>query len=351
MNTQTYYRCGNCENIAAKDAGDRHNMCADCGSVDLKVLVSVDEDSKGDPLSDLKKKALATLVGLVVVAVVSVFLIFGRLLQGYIEYDTNHEVAEKANGRLVKEIQGKEATLELLAKKAIEEKAQIVENARQTESAASSAKAILAETEDALQRTRVALTNSSAKAVGIRAELGNLEDESGRLRKRVDALGAEEAHFLVTLRAAATRTNRLAAEVATAEKAQVVANGELARAIGAVEVANTAREKAKEELGSILNRVTSLTVRREALEEEFRDKQKTQATLDASIAELKKQHSALLGETTKARAVLDSLLAERDKAHEEADVQSARAATLKAEVAGLERIKANAEKTKGEIGK
>jgi chromosome segregation ATPase/DNA-directed RNA polymerase subunit RPC12/RpoP len=351
MKAQTYYRCGNCGRIAAIDAGDRHTACTDCGSGNLKVLVPVDDDAHADPLSGRKKTALALVIGLVVVAVLAVFLIFGRLLQGYIEYNTKHQAAERASERLATEIEEKEATLVRLGKRATEEKALAIDGARQTEAAVSSAKATLGETENALHRTRVALTNETAKVLGIRVDLAQLEEERSQLRRRVDALAAEEAQLAAIARAAAVRTNRLAAEVAAAEKMQTAANGEMTRAVGAVETANAARDKAREQAETLLARVAALTARRESLEQEVLERQKLQGLLESSITEMKKQHSMLLSEASKVRAALDSLMADRDKAHHEADVQSARAAALKAEVAALERVRANPEKTKGEIGK
>ncbi len=351
MKAQSYFRCENCGKIAATDLGNRLAACSDCGSENLKILVPVDDEAKVDPLSDRKKTAMAVLIGLAGIAAVTVFLLFGRLLQDYIAFDAKRETAEKAHERLATEIQAKEATLATLSKKASEELLQVSENAKHIETTASFAKAALVETEAALHRTRMALSNETAKVIGAQTQLDRLEEEWNRIRKKVDALAAEEAQLVATVGAAMTRTNRLVSDVAAAEKAQTSANAELAKALTTLDTAYAARDKVREEAQALAVRVRTLAERQEALEEDIRDKQKVQTGLEASIAELKNQHGNFLSEMNKARAALDSLIASRDKTREEADTQSARLAVLKAEVATLEKAKAGAEKVKGELGR
>lgn len=351
MKAQTYYRCKNCSGIKAKDAGKPLSSCPDCGREDFQVLVPVDDEMKTDPLSGRKKAALTALVAFAGIASVTVFLLFGQLLQGYMTFDARREATEKTHESLTTKIQAQEATLSTLTKKAAEEIAQATANVRVIETSANAAKAELAEAETAVHRERLTLSNETIRVAGIRTELAELEKDRNILTRKVDALAAEEARLSVAVEAAMTRTNRLAFQLAATEKAQASANTELLKSQTALDLANAARDKAKEQTEAQTARLTTLATRKEALESDIRDRERTQATLDAAITELKKQHGITLTEATKTRAALDTLNSARDKAREDTETLSARAAILKADVAALERTKTDAEKAKGVTGK
>ena len=351
MKTRTYYRCKNCDKITAKESGERLVSCLDCGSNSLQVLVPVSDDVKADPLSGGKKSALLVFIGLAGISSIAVFLIFGRLLQGYLVFDATREANERAQQRLAAEIQTQEAAITSLSKKAAEEVTQASERTRQLESAANSAKAALLEAENALHRAQLTFSNETSRVSGVQTEMAELEGERAKLRKKVDALGAEDAAISAAIAAAASRTNRLASEVAAAMLAQTSASADLAKVLTALDRANADRDKAKDQWETQLARVAALGARRQALEVEISDREKTQAILDASIAELKKQSAAALAETTRARAGLDTINTARDKAREEADAQSARSSILKAQLSALEKAKAEVDNGKGALGK
>lgn len=351
MKAQTHYRCKNCGRIETCEAGKQLSSCPDCGSGSLQILVPVNSEKEANSLSVRTKASLAALIGFAGVASIIVFLLFGRLLQEYITFDAGREAAEKARERLSTEIQAQEATLTSLNKKAAEELTRASENARQVEASANSAKATVLEAENALQRTRFALSNETARVAGVRTELAGLEDDRSRLRQKVEGLTAEEARLSAAVQAAVSFTNRLSGEVQLAAKAQATASADLIRIQTELDTATSARDKAREQLDEKVSRVSSAVARREALEAGIRDMEKTQAAMEAAITELKRQNNVALAETAKTRAAVDALNTARDKAREEADAQSARAATLKAEVIALEQTKADAEKLKGVPGK
>ena len=430
MKTQSYYRCYNCGKIFTRDSGSLLSCCPDCGNGNLKVLVPVDDEMKGDPLSGRKKIALAGLIGLAGFASVTVFLLFGRLLQGYMTFDAGREAAGKAHERLAAEILVQEARLSSLKVKmaesesrestlliieerfvALTNKISLAENERnkvletlktsnielacvtgtvaglnfeigvlkrdknglmeavdlerkkmdkaetevqkesemlrQTEVSATSAKAALAETQKTLQLERLALSNETVKIAGIRAKRADLEDDLDRFRKKVEARTAEDARLAAVIDDAVSRTNRLAFGVADAEKAKTSAVSELVKAQSALDAMNAARDKAREEADAQSARLALLAARKEAIDTDIRDMEKTKGTLDATILELKKQRAATIPELAKTQAALDTLNISRDKAREESDTQSARAAALKVEVSALEKAKAAIEKEKG----
>ena len=344
MKTQSYYRCENCGKIVAKDSGTLLNSCPDCGSEKISVLVPMDDEARIDPLSSRKKKGLAALIISTGIAVVTVFLIFGRLLQEYIEFDASRMGFEKANQRLALEIQEKEATLTVLLKKAQDEKLQASENVKQIEASSTIQKLVLEETESALQRALASLSNQTSKVSGKQIELSNLEDERNRLRKKTDNLTAEEAVLSATINDALSRTNQILSEVVAANRMRISAIAELTKITTELEATKKSQEKTKEQMETLLARVAVLSARKDSLEEDIQGKQKMQAALDATIAEAKNQKASNLENEAKSRAVLDTLLTARDKAREEADIQSARAAKLKAEAINLENTKTNINK-------
>jgi hypothetical protein len=317
------------------------NSCPDCGSEKISVLVPMDDEARIDPLSSRKKKALAALIISTGIVVVTVFLIFGSLLQEYIEFDASRMGFEKANQRLTLEIQEKEATLTVLSKKAQDEKLQASENVKQIEASSTIQKL---ETESALQRAIASLLNQTAKVSEKQIELSNLEDERNRLRKKIDNLTAEEAVLSATINDALSRTNQILSEVVAANRMRISAIAELTKITKELEATKKSQEKTKEQMETLLARVAVLSARKDSLEEDIQGKQKMQAALDATIAEAKNQKASNLENEAKSRAVLDTLLTARDKAREEADTQSARAAKLKAEAINLENTKTNINK-------
>jgi chromosome segregation protein len=396
----------------------------------VKILIPVDDETKGDPLSGRKKTALATLIGLAGFSSVAVFLLFGRLLQGYMTFDAGREVTERAHERLSADIKVQEASLSSLISRIAEaeerkasfaetearfvvltnqtslaeternrllealttankelasvtgtvaglrveidarkrEKSRLMEDAdlkqeelekrdaevkkasemmRQIGAEATSAKAALAETQKALQQEQLVLSNETTKVAGVRTEVAGLEVDLNRLRAKVDALAAEDARLAAAIDSAVSRTNRLAFGEAEAEKAYTSAVAELVKTQAALDAANAARDRSREVADSQSARVAALEARKEVLGSNIQDMEKNEARLIAALAELKKQQTAAIAEAAKAQAALDTLSALRDKAREEADAQSARAAALKAEAIALEKAKADVEKARG----
>lgn len=433
MKAQSYYWCGKCGLIAARDAGERLSGCPDCGNGNLKILIPVDDEAKSDPLSKRKKATLAALIGFAGVGAIAAFLLFGRLLQGYMTFAAGHEAAEKAHQRLSVEIKAQETSLSLLSRRIAEseqkkgtlaevesrhamltkgislietERNQIretlqsaafelasvtgtvnglkveigaitrernslagnvaleamkrdkldtevqkaTETLRQAKAAGMLANIELEETQKTMQLERLALSNETVRVAGVRNKLAELDGELNRTRNQAYALAAEDARLTAVIDSAVSHTNRLAFVTSNAEKAKASAVVELAKIEAELDEINAkrdkARDKAREEADMHSARMASLAVRIEALDAHILEMEKIEAKFAATIPELKKQQVTDIMESAKVQAALDRLKAERDKAREEADTQSARVVALKIELASLQTIKADTEKAK-----
>jgi DNA repair exonuclease SbcCD ATPase subunit/DNA-directed RNA polymerase subunit RPC12/RpoP len=315
MKAQSYYRCENCGKIAARDAGKVLSSCPDCGNGKLKILVPVDDEMKGDPLSGRKKIALAALIGFVGVALVSVFLIFGQLLHGYMTFEAGREIAEKANKRLAAEIQALEARKSTLA----DTEARLVALTNQTSQAETERSRVL----EALKTTNIELLSVTGTVEGVKVEVGALKREKNKLIENVDLQKEELKKREAEVQKASETVRQLEASAASAKIVQA-----------ALDALNKARDKAREEADAQSARVASLASRKDLLDTDIRDMEKTKGALDAAIAEQKKQQATKSAESAKVQAALDAL-------------NKTRETVLNAEVSALEKAKADAEKKKG----
>lgn len=349
MKAQSYYRCENCGKIAARDAGKCMSSCPDCGNGNLKILVPVDDETKGDPLSRCKKNALATLIGLAGLASVAVFLLFGRLLQGYMTFDAGREATERAHERLSADIQVQEARLSSLTRRiaeAEERKATLAE--AEARFVVLTNQTSLAETErnrllETLTTANIELASVTGTVAGLRVEIGALKREKSGLmeaadleRKELEKREAEVQKASEMVRQIEALATSAKAELAETQKAlhheRLAVSNETAKVAGVrTEVAGL-----EDDLNRLRAKVDVLTAEDARLAAAVDSAVSRTNRLAFGVANAEKANASAVAELVKAQASLDAVNAVRDKTREEAYALSARVESLAARKEALE---------------